>query len=507
MQPVKASPAAIRLLSAFCILHFAFLGAVSCARAPAAVTPTPRFDPLQRLAEDIANTTGGPGVQRAAWGIAVHSLDRNERLFELNPRTLLVPASAAKLVSLAAAAEAVGWDFRFETTVRATAPIVDGVMHGDLIVVGSGDPSIGGRAGAELGVWVTALKALGLRRVDGRVIGDDDSLEEPRPQLAWAWDDLGYPSGVLFGALNLDENRLEVTIAPAASMGGATTLSVEPQAVSRPLVNRTVTGAAGSPQLLWPEQRPGEPFLTIAGSIPPGVAPARLQVSAGNPTFWFATAFRHSLIADGVEVTGDAIDVDDVSPRPERSASYVLYTHRSATLAEIAQPLLKDSINLYGEAVLRLNAQRGRFPTNDAALEGLKNRMTAWGIGADGWQIVDGSGLSRRNAVAPEVLVAVLRHMYEAPDAASRWMSALPTAGRDGTLRDRMRGTAAEGNVHAKTGTMSNIRTLAGYVRTRDGEMLAFAIMADAFEGVGADAVAAIDRIAVRLAEFSRMGR
>jgi D-alanyl-D-alanine carboxypeptidase/D-alanyl-D-alanine-endopeptidase (penicillin-binding protein 4) len=165
--------------------------------------------------------------------------------------------------------------------------------------------------------------------------------------------------------------------------------------------------------------------------------------------------------------------------------------------------MLKESINLYGEAVLRLSAPPGGVPTNDAALDGLRARMRGWGIADDAWQIVDGSGLSRRNAVAPEVLVAVLQRMYD-PAGASPWMTALPVAGRDGTLETRMRGTPAEGNVRAKTGTMTNIRTLAGYVRTRDGEALAFAIMATGFEGPGAAAVEAIDRIAVRLAAFSR---
>jgi D-alanyl-D-alanine carboxypeptidase/D-alanyl-D-alanine-endopeptidase (penicillin-binding protein 4) len=444
-----------------------------------------------------------PGVQRAAWGIVVHSLDRNERILELNPRTLLVPASTAKLVSLASAVDAVGWDYRYVTVVRASAPIEDGTIHGDLLIAGSGDPSIGGRAGEQLATWVEALKALGLRRIDGRVIGDDDAVEEPRPQLAWAWDDLGYPAGVLFGALNLSENRMEITVNPGPALDYQPTFSMEPAAWSRPLRNRTVTGLPQSPLQLWPEQRPGEAFLTIAGSIPVGAPPARLQISVGNPTAWFAGVFRSALISGGIDVAGDAYDIDDVAQRPEWAGATALYTHRSATLAEIAQPMLKDSINLYGEAILRLNAAKGVFPTNDAALEGLLGRLTGWGIPPDSWQISDGSGLSRRNAVAPETLVAILQRMYD-PSGLSPWMTAMPVAGRDGTLAARMTGTPAEGNIRAKTGTMSNIRALAGYVRTRDGEQLAFAVLIDNFEGSGTTATAAIDTIAVRLATFSR---
>jgi D-alanyl-D-alanine carboxypeptidase/D-alanyl-D-alanine-endopeptidase (penicillin-binding protein 4) len=485
---------------AFCILNFALLS--GCAKAAVTSAPSPPIDPLQQLELDITNATVTPGVQRAAWGIVVHSLDRNERLFELNPRTLLVPASATKLVSLAAAAEAVGWDFRFETELGADGPLIDGTIHGDLLIAGSGDPSIDGRGGQPLSHLVEGLTALGLRRVEGRVIGDDNALEEPRPQLAWAWDDLGYQTGALFGALNLGENRMVLTVSPGASTDLTPTLGGEPDASSRPLRNRTVTGAPGSSQLLWPEQRPGEPFLTIAGSIPVGAPPVQLTISVGNPTSWFAAAFRSALIDSGIEVIGDAYDVDDVTA-PDWSHAARMYTYRSPTLAEIAQPLLKDSINLYGEAALRLNAARGAFPTNDAALEGLRARLMTWGIPPEAWQIVDGSGLSRRNAVAPEVLLAVLQRMYD-PSGTSPWMTGLPIAGRDGTLAGRMRGTAAEQNVRAKTGTMSNIRTLAGYVRTRDGEALAFAIMANGFEGNGAAANEAIDRIAISLASFSR---
>jgi D-alanyl-D-alanine carboxypeptidase/D-alanyl-D-alanine-endopeptidase (penicillin-binding protein 4) len=491
------------VIRALAFLLLLTIGAAGCAKAPPAAPALPRLDPLQQLRQDIAALTQSPGVQRGAWGIVVHSLARDERLVEMNARALLVPASAAKMVSAATAGDAVGWDFRFETTLRGAGPIVDGTLEGDLLIVGSGDPSIGGRAGEDFGPWIEALKALGIRRVAGRVIGDDDSVEEPRPQLAWTWDDLGYPTGAVFGALNLLENRMTVTVAPWSATGGPTTVAVEPHASSRALANRTVTGPAGSPAFVWPEQRPGEPFLTIAGSVPAGGAPVRLDVSSGNPTFWFASVFRNRLEREGIVVTGGAWDIDDVMPRPDRAAATLLHTHRSRPLSEIVQPLLKNSINLYGEAALRLNAAPGVFPTNDAALDGLRMRLQAWGIPPDAQQLVDGSGLSRRDVITPDALLAVLRRMHAAGPG-SPFYTGLPIAGVDGSLAGRMTGTPAQGNVRAKTGTMSNIRSLAGYVTTRDNEPLAFVIMVNNFEGSGAAAVQAVDGMAVKLAEFSR---
>jgi D-alanyl-D-alanine carboxypeptidase/D-alanyl-D-alanine-endopeptidase (penicillin-binding protein 4) len=444
-----------------------------------------------------------PGVSRAAWGIAVQSLDRRERLFTLNGGTLLVPASVAKLVSVATAADAVGWDYRYTTTLRATGPIADGVLRGDLLVVGSGDPSIDGRAGDDLAAWVEALKAAGIRRIEGRVIGDDDLVDEPRPQLAWAWDDLGYTTGALFGALNLAENRSTVTIAPGPSSGMPAVVTVDQRLAFRVVTNRVATGPAGSPQLLWPEQRPGDLSLTVAGSIPAAAPPASLGVAVGNPTLWFASALKIRLVRDGIEVSGDAVDIDDVVPTPARDTATVIHTHRSRTLAEIAQPLLKDSINLYAEALMRLNAAPGALPTNDAALEGLRKRLDAWGISNASYQLVDGSGLSRRDAISADAVLSLLERMAD-PTGKSPFVTGLPIAGVDGSLSTRMKATAAENNVRAKTGTMSNIRTLAGYVTTRDGERLAFVILINNFEGTSANANDALDAIAVRLASFSR---
>jgi serine-type D-Ala-D-Ala carboxypeptidase/endopeptidase (penicillin-binding protein 4) len=515
------------VLSAFCILHFAFLG---CAKQPPATTPSapapsataappapaapappvapsepvpPKPDPLADLRRDILAATNSPGVQRGVWGVIVHSLDKNERLFEFNPRLLLVPASTAKIVTVAATADTVGWNYRYRTTLRATGQTTGGVLRGDLVAVGSGDPSVGGPAGDDLSVWVARLKAAGIRRIEGRIVGDDDAIEEPRPQLAWAWDDLGYVTGAVFGALNVAENRTTITISPGKTETAPTTISVDPRAAYRTLTNRSVTGPAGSIQLLWPEQRPGETSLTIGGSIPVGNPPVTIGIAVGNPTLWFANVLRNRLIRDGIEVTGEAADIDDISPPPASANATVVYTHQSRTLAEIAKPLLKDSINLYAEALLRLNAAPGAFPTNDAALEGLRMRLDAWGVPRDSYQLVDGSGLSRRSTVTPDTLLAVLQRMHD-PSGVSPFVSGLPIAGVDGSLASRMKGTPAENNLRAKTGTMSNIRTMAGYVTTRDGERVALVIMINNFEGIGTQANAAIDRIAVSVAAFSR---
>jgi D-alanyl-D-alanine carboxypeptidase/D-alanyl-D-alanine-endopeptidase (penicillin-binding protein 4) len=464
-------------------------------------TSQPTRAPIQQLRQDVVDAITAPGLQRATWGVAVRSLERGEPLLELNADALLVPASVAKLVTLATAADAVGWDYRFETTVTAAGPVVDGVLSGDLVIRGNGDPTIESTGGPTLADWVDALARRGLRRVTGRVVGDDNGTEEPLPRFAWAWDDLGYPYGALPGALNLGENAVTITLSPGLQAGAPALLTVPTSARELPLTSSVSTGSPGSDATLRPILQPGGLGVRVLGTLPAGGSPSTFSVSVGNPTLWFATILRQRMRDAGIAVDGPPVDIDNLVD--DLAPEEVLHVHHSPPLSALAEPMMKDSLNLYAETVLWLNTGPTGARHTDAALDALGARLASWGVPEGDHQLVDGSGLSRRDTLTARTLVTVLARFHE-PQGASPWMQALPVAGRDGTLISRLVGTPAEGNVAAKTGSMSNIRSLAGYVRTRDGEPLAFAIIANNFEGSGAAAVEAIDRIAVALSSFSR---
>jgi D-alanyl-D-alanine carboxypeptidase/D-alanyl-D-alanine-endopeptidase (penicillin-binding protein 4) len=497
---------AVARVVASCLLS---AGLASCgpARTAPPVSPAPPPDPVGELRRELAALADQPGHLRGTWGVLVESMAGGERLFERNPGTLLIPASAMKLVSLAAAADAVGWDYTFRTRMLATGPVADGVLHGDLVFAGSGDPSSAGRPGHEpFAPWIEALRSRGITRVAGRVVADDDALDEPRPGFAWSWEDLGYSYGAIPGALNAGENTVPVLVAPAHLEGLPAVVELPADARDLPVANRVRTAAAGAPTELWPEFRAGEAAVSVNGTIAVGAVPATVAVAAGNPTEWFARSARNRLLAAGIDVAGPAVDVDDLPVKPSATAATTLLEIESATLAELAKPLLKDSINLYAEAVLRLATGRDGGRSTGQALDALRARLHSWGIPRESIQVVDGSGLSRRNAVAPEALVAILRRFYDGAGTAP-FMQALAVAGRDGTLANRMRGTPAEANAIGKTGSMSSVRTLAGYVRSADGEPLVFAIMANNFEGPAAAVTATIDRMVARLAAFTRRPR
>jgi D-alanyl-D-alanine carboxypeptidase/D-alanyl-D-alanine-endopeptidase (penicillin-binding protein 4) len=339
--------------------------------------------------------------------------------------------------------------------------------------------------------------------VDGRVIGDDDGMEEPRPGGIWSWDDLGFDYGAIPGALNLAENTVHLVVSPASIDGLPPVIETSPDARDFIVVNRAVTAGANTPETLWPEFPPGQPNLTLNGTIAVGSTPVVVSAAAGNPTAWFARSFRNRVLAAGIDVTGAAVDVDDLPVKPGWGDATVLHVHRSKPFSEIAKPLIKDSINLYAEAALRLATGREGARTTGAALDAARQRLESWGIPKEGIQIVDGSGLSRRDVIAPETLLLLLQRFHD-PSGSSPFMQTLAIAGGDGSLASRMKGTAAEGNAVGKTGSMSNIRTFAGYVKTAAGEPLAFAIMANNFEGPASGVTATIDRIVVSLATFTR---
>ncbi len=230
-------------------------------------------------------------------------------------------------------------------------------------------------------------------------------------------------------------------------------------------------------------------------------------VSIDNPTDFFLAALQRALNARGItRHRRQRWTSISSSPRQKRRAARVLVSHRSPPLSELAMPLMKVSRNLYGETLLKtLKTQDGRgwYGCRVAAMR-WSRFFEAGALSPDTVVLSDGSGLSRYNYVTVDTLVSVLRHLANDPRHAVPFEATLPVAGRDGTLGNRMKGTVAEGNVHAKTGSVSNVRAISGYVRTRDNERIVFSIVANNFNASPAEIDRAADRALERLAGFSR---
>jgi D-alanyl-D-alanine carboxypeptidase/D-alanyl-D-alanine-endopeptidase (penicillin-binding protein 4) len=452
-------------------------------------------------------------MARGVWGVDIRSLDTGEHLFDLNAGRLMMPASNMKIVTLAAAADVLGWDHRFATTLETSAPVDAGasvgVLRGDLIVRGGGDPTINTRdkrAAAVLDEWAAALQAAGIRTIEGRIIGDDQSFDDEGIGPGWAWDYLQFGYAAPVGALQFNENMATLTVRPAAEAGDPAQVTLTPGA-GLTILTRVATVAAGSPATLDYRRRLDQPVLEVSGSIAAGSAPLERTVAVVNPTIFFAQSLKDGLIARGIAVTGAAADLDDVAAELAGSASErrTIVETMSPPLREIATVLMKVSQNLYAETLLKATgAARGGLGTFEGGLTAVRSALASWGVPDDAYVNADGSGLSRYNYLAASTVTAVLEHEYKDDRHRDAFVATLPIAGKDGSIATRMRRTRAEGNAVAKTGSISNVRALSGYVRTRDGEMLVFSILANDFVIPSATVNWIADLAVEHLANFTR---
>jgi len=453
-------------------------------------------------------------MAHANWGVVVRSLSTGEVLYERNPDKLMVPASNMKIVTLAAAANSMGWDTRFATTLETAAQVEAGVLRGDLYVRGGGDPTINtrnGRGAAVFAEWTTALSAAGIRKIDGRIIGDDNLFDDETLGAGWAWDYLQYGYAAPVGALQYNEDVADLIVTPGPVAGAPAVVSLSPGS-GLTLSNKTTTAAAGTPETIDYRRRLDRPVLEVFGAVPlpapanPEGTATRItgrQVAVVNPTVYFVQALKNALVAQGIEVAGDAVDIDDLSaPAIDRRT---IIRSESPPLREIAGVMMKVSQNLYADTLLKaLGAAVSGTGTVAAGRDAVLAVLRDWKIDERSLVMADGSGLSRYDYVTADFITALLERMYADPRHRDPFMATFAVAGREGTVATRLRKTRAEGNARVKTGSISNMRALSGYLQTRDGETLAFSIIANDFI-IPAATVNWITDLAVEtLANFAR---
>jgi D-alanyl-D-alanine carboxypeptidase/D-alanyl-D-alanine-endopeptidase (penicillin-binding protein 4) len=371
------------------------------------------------------------------------------------------------------------------TTLEAVGQIEDGVLRGDLFIRGGGDPTINTRNGVGASVfssWVTAVRDAGVKSIEGRIIGDDQAFDDEGLGGGWAWDYLQYGYAAPVGALQYNEDIAELSVAPSATAGEPAIVRLT-NGSGFTLLNRAVTGAPEATETIDYKRQLGTAVLEITGTIPAGGKPLTRGVAVVNPTVFFAQAVKDTLVAQGIPVSGEATDLDLVAAESgvQRERRTIAST-TSPPLRAMATVLMKVSQNLYAETFLKATGRaQGGLGTFAAGREAARATLTAWGIPENSYVLMDGSGLSRYNYVTAAAISAVLQHMYQDVKHRDALIATLPIAGRDGTISTRMRHTRAEGNAVAKTGSIANVRSLSGFVRTRDGEMVVFSILANDF--------------------------
>jgi len=459
------------------------------ALAPVQPQAAEAMAPVAGLAARIREFIQAPRFAAASWGIKVVSLDSGRVLFEHQADKYFIPASNAKLFTAAMALQDLGPEFRIRTSLYGSAqPGADGRLPGDLVLFGRGDPTLmkpwtGGPSQPDpLESLAVQLRNQGVRTIQGDLVGDDSFFAAPPYAPGWEWEDLQFAYGAEPTALTIHHNVVDLWVYPAQVPGQPCWMFAQPGQGLFSFDNRTSTGPAGTSKGVRADRPLGETTITVTGSLAAGAAPARLTVTVRDSALYAARLLERALARHGIQVLGRvrSIHAQDRATPLDPGGLVELGHLDSPRLQEILDAMMKDSLNPYAQLLLlQAGARRAKAPGQDSVQRGL-GAMAAWmakaGLEPGSVVLEDGAGGSRKNLVKPAAIVQLLAYMDHQPEAAA-FRDTLAIAGMDGTLRNRMDGTAAQGNLRAKTGTLRNTHALSGYVTRAGGERLAFAIM------------------------------
>ncbi len=475
------------------------------------------------LAQRIDRILADAAARRAFWGVKAVDLTTGRTLYEHNAERLFVPASTAKLFSTSLALVRLGPEYRWLTRVAATAPPdEDGRLAGDIVLIGGGDPNLSARVlpydpqqeysgnpFAALDQLAAEVAALGVRQIDGDVVGDNRRYVWQPYASGWAQEDTVAGYGAPVSALAVNDSNLTLRIRPAAVPGDAARVEIEPLARYYEIDNRVKTTGDRTPRRIRLDREPGSRTLRVWGEISPASNGQSQRLAVDDPALFAAEAFRDALLRQSITVRGRAtsrhakphefIDLENDPPN-ETPYTVVLASRSSMPLAEALLVILKVSQNLHAEMLLREVArQRRGLGSIEASLAEMKTFLSEIGIQPEQFSFYDGSGLSRRDLVAPAAIVRLLAYMWSLPHR-DRWMEALPAAGLEGTLKGRFVGTSAAERLRAKTGTLAHVSALAGYFRRPGTRPIAFAVMVNNYGGNAAPVRDLIDRVCLALA-------
>ena len=488
-----------------------------------------------------------PEAARAFWGIDIFSLSSGRPLYEQNADKLFAPASNAKLFTTATALALLGPQYRYHTTIETSGTLdQQGVLHGDLRLVGRGDPNLSGRVLPYLQKTERKIPHLqlleeladqvvekGVRQIDGDLIGDDSFFAFERYPEGWAQDDLMWEYGAAVSALTVNDNVVFLNMLPGVAVGEKAKIQFDPDVPYYEVNNLIITTpAASGPRKVSIDRQPGARLLTLWGTVPMDDSGHNQALAIEDPADFAAAAFRMMLERRGVVVKGKqtmahayvrdlppplvvagkrepsaAVPSPGGGPEPSGTTkmeferhphpNLLLASHGSNPLIDDLQVINKVSQNLHAEIALRMvGHEKGSAPTLDAALEVEKDFLAQAGIAPEEYALYDGSGLSRQDLVTPRAMVKLLLFVdAHANSWGAEFRRTLPVAGVDGTLSDRFKGTAAQGRVQAKTGSFSHVNSLSGYAETLSGERIAFSIFCNNHKLTGRGALNVIDQI------------
>ena len=410
--------------------------------------------------------------------IEIRTTSTNEPLVSINRKTTLVPASVQKCITAMAALESLGPHTKIATRVYTSSPVENGVIHGNIIIKGGGDPSLGCDyfgdrycSSTIFSTWVSHMKKNGITRIKGNIIGDGTLLRDQPLSRYAIWEDLGNYYGGVTSGLSFNGNLYKLFLSsPPKPHSPVKILKTIPEHTSiTSWDNRLRTGTKGSGDNAYIFGTPWSPIRLLSGTIPPGKGEFIIKGALPNPAYTCAALLREAFIAQGIKVQGDAIE----STRGiTLNGSTLLTEHYSPETAELIQRLNKKSDNVFAEQLFLLTAYKEEgIGTWDNGAKAIENILKRNAINVHGVFLKDGSGLSRYNGLTVKFLCDCLNMAFRKPWFPSFYES-LPVSGIDGSLKGRLNSKILKGRIRAKTGTMERVQALAGYVQLPDNSLV-----------------------------------
>ncbi|GBD93835.1 D-alanyl-D-alanine carboxypeptidase DacC precursor [bacterium BMS3Abin05] len=482
----------------FAILLFFIISVSSCAGLRPLEKPAPVIHPVYKLSAKIDSLLASPLFNQTQTAVKIISLTRNRVIYERNSRLLMNPASNMKLLTTASALKILGPNYRFDTRLLAVRSTVqDSIIQGDLFLKGGGDPDL---ISEDLRDLIDQLVFLGIKKINGNLVADAAFLDSLPRGRGWMWDDDPDDYAAHLSALTLNDNCVDVFAKPSDHLFDKVKLFLLPETNYVSVENNGITGDSSQTDNLKISRKwmTGENIITVRDTLPINAPLYQIKINIEDPTLYTVTVFKELLAQNGIDLHGTILK----GKTPDGAET--LAVHRSQPLTNIVENTNKISDNLSAELLLKtIGAVTGGEPGSaKKGLQAMRNFLQQIGIDSLSYYVVDGSGVSRYDVITADLITSLLAYMYHDFAVGSEYLSSLPIAGVDGTIQNRMTGTAAQGKLRAKTGSLLGVSSLSGYASTQDGDVLAFSILMQNFIRSAKPYRDAQDSIGVWMAKF-----
>ena len=425
-------------------------------------------------------------LKNASISFVVKDLDSNIIISEYNPNLSLPSASTMKVVTTAAALDILGSYLKFETKIMYDGYIdSNNVLQGNIYIKGGGDPTLGSKYfkekyGLFLSSWVDEIAKLGIDSIAGSVIGDASLFSDEYVASTWSWGDIGNYYGAGVSGLTIYDNTVEFEFSSGPSAHDSTFVDCFYPYTPDLIIDNKVKASNTKKDLAYIYGGPNNPTRTVTGTIPKGQVGYMVKGSTHEPAYVTAFELESALWEYGISLGGNATTIR----RMKSSGNYfeserkAIFITKSPTVGQIVYWTNLISNNLYAEHLLKhIGVKKYGDGSVFSSTLAVTKYWSSKGIDMTGFYMNDGSGLSRSNAITASQLVEVLAYMKLKSKYSKSFLSSLPVAGKTGTLRSIGKKTKIAGNLKAKSGTMTRIKSYAGYVKSASGRNLAFAIV------------------------------